>query len=165
MSTKISALSNLQQRLIVGVLGAALFIGGIIFSEWTFFLLFLGLTLLGTLEFYKLVGTAGIKANKVYGAVLAVGVFVSAFLMDKGYMPVELLYLALPALFLVFVLEMYRKEAQPFTNIAFTILGVLYIAFPFSLLQLLGHLQGEYRWQPILGLIDRKSTRLNSSHV
>ncbi|WP_255594464.1 phosphatidate cytidylyltransferase [Pontibacter sp. HSC-14F20] len=153
MSTKLSALSNLQQRLIVGVLGAALFIGGIIFSEWTFFILFLGLTVLGTLEFYRLAGTAGIKANKVYGTLLAAAIFISVFLIDKAYMPVEVLYLFLPALFLIFVLELYRKESQPFTNIAFTILGVLYIAVPFSLLQLLGYLQGEYRWQPILGLL------------
>ncbi|SIQ65036.1 phosphatidate cytidylyltransferase [Pontibacter lucknowensis] len=153
MSTKLSALSNLQQRLIVGVLGAALFIGGIIFSEWTFFILFLGLTVLGTLEFYKLSEVAGIKPNKVYGTLMAAGVFIAVFLIDKEYMPAELLYLLLPALFLIFVLELYRKEPQPFTNISFTILGVLYIAVPFSLLQLLGYLEGEYRWQPILGLM------------
>ncbi|MBD1398990.1 phosphatidate cytidylyltransferase [Pontibacter sp. JH31] len=139
--------------MIVGVLGAALLIGGIIFSEWTFSLLFLGLTLLGTLEFYKLAGTAGIQPNKTLGAVLAAGVFISVLLIDKEYMPAEVLYLAPPAFFLVFVLELYRKEPQPFTNIAFTILGVIYIAVPFSLLQLLGHLQGEYSWQPILGLL------------
>ncbi len=153
MSTKISTLSNLQQRLIVGVLGAAVFVGGIVFSEWTFFLLFLGLTVLGTLEFYKLSGAAGIKPNKVYGTLLAAGIFVSVFLIDKEYTSVEVLYLALPALFLAFVLELYRKQPQPFTNIAFTVLGILYIAVPFSLLQLLGYLQGEYSWQPILGLM------------
>ncbi|GGG09429.1 phosphatidate cytidylyltransferase [Pontibacter amylolyticus] len=153
MSTKLSALSNLQQRLIVGVLGAALFIGGIIFSEWTFFILFLGLTVLGTLEFYRLAGAAGIKANKVYGTLLAAGIFIFVFMFEQADAPAELLYLILPALFLMFVLELYRKQPQPFTNIAFTLLGVLYIAVPFSLLQLLGYLQGEYRWQPILGLL------------
>jgi phosphatidate cytidylyltransferase len=153
MSTKISTLSNLQQRLIVGVLGAAVFVGGIVFSEWTFFLLFLGLTVLGTLEFYKLSGAASIKPNKVYGTLLAAGIFIAVFLIDKEYAPAEVLYLALPALFLIFVLELYRKQPQPFTNIAFTLLGVLYIAVPFSLLQLLGYLQGEYQWQPILGIM------------
>lgn len=153
MSTKLSALSNLQQRLIVGVLGAALFIGGIIFSEWSFFLLFLTITVLGTLEFYRLTGAAAIKPNKVYGTLLAAGIFIAVFLIDKGYAPAKVLYLGLPGLFLVFVLELYRKKPQPFTNIAFTVLGVLYIAVPFSLLQLLGQLQGEYRWQPILGLM------------
>ncbi|MDO6390615.1 phosphatidate cytidylyltransferase [Pontibacter sp. BT731] len=153
MSTKLSALSNLQQRLIVGVLGAALFIGGILFSEWTFFILFLGLTVLGTLEFYRLAGTAGIKANKVYGTLLAAGIFIAVFLIEKADTPAELLYLFLPAVFLLFVLELYRKQPQPFTNIAFTLLGVLYIAVPFTLLQQLGYLQGEYRWQPILGLL------------
>ncbi|MHC2990155.1 phosphatidate cytidylyltransferase [Pontibacter sp. HJ8] len=153
MSKKISALSNLQQRLIVGVLGAGLFIGGIIISEWTFFLLFLGLTLLGTLEFYRLVGTLGIKPNKKLGMVLAAGIFIGTFLLQKELMPVEWLYLALPVFFLTFVVELYRKQPQPFTNIAFTLLGVLYIAVPFGLLHLLGYLQGVYSWEPILGLL------------
>jgi len=153
MSKKISALSNLQQRLIVGVSGACLFIGGIIFSEWTFFLLFLGLTLLGTEEFFRLVGTQGIKPNRGLGLTLAAGIFIGVFLIVNELMPVELLYLAFPAVFLSFVLELYRKQPQPFTNIAFTLLGVLYIAVPFALLNLLGFLQGDYSWQPILGLM------------
>ena len=153
MSKKISALSNLQQRLIVGVSGACLFIGGIIFSEWTFFLLFLGLTLLGTEEFYRLVGTQGIKPNRGLGLTLAAGIFIAVFLIVNELMPIELLYLAFPAVFLSFVLELYRKQPQPFTNIAFTLLGVLYIAVPFALMNLLGFLQGDYSWQPILGLM------------
>lgn len=139
--------------MIVGIVGAGLFIGGIIFSEWTFFLLFLGLTLLGTLEFYRLVGAQGIKPNKGIGIVLAAGIFIAVFLIEKELMPGELLYLVLPALFLTFVLELYRKQPQPFTNIALTLLGVLYIAIPFGLLHSLGYLQGEYRWEPILGLL------------
>ena len=63
MSKKISTLSNLSQRVIVGVLGAAVFIGSICLSEWTYFLLFLGLTLLGIAEFYKMVRVQGIRAN------------------------------------------------------------------------------------------------------
>jgi phosphatidate cytidylyltransferase len=153
MSKKISALSNLQQRLIVGASGACLFIGGIVFSEWTFFLLFLGLTLLGTVEFYRLVGTQGIKPNRGLGLTLAAGIFIAVFLIVNELMPVELLYLAFPAVFLSFVLELYRKQPQPFTNIAFTLLGVLYIAVPFALLNLLGFLQGDYSWEPILGLL------------
>ncbi len=139
--------------MIVGVLGAGLFVGSILFSEWTFFLLFLALTLLGTLEFYKLSGAQGIKPNKVWGLVLAAGIFISIFLIQKDLMPIELLYLAAPAIIFTFVLELYRKEPQPFTNVAFTLLGVLYIAVPFGLLQLMGYLQGDYQWEPILGLM------------
>lgn len=153
MSKKISTLSNLNQRIIVGVLGAAVFIGGIWYSEWTYFLLFLGLTLLGISEFYNLVRVQGIKPNKPLGLILGGMFFVSMFLVQKESMPSEVLYLSLPVLFLTLILEMYRKKAQPFTNIAFTITGVAYVAGPFGLLNLLGYLHGEYSWQPILGLM------------
>ncbi|WP_347159992.1 phosphatidate cytidylyltransferase [Pontibacter chitinilyticus] len=153
MSKKISTLSNFQQRTIIGILGAAIFVGGIWFNEWTYFLLFLGLTLLGVSEFYTLVRTQGIRPNRRLGLVLGALLFISAFLIGKGAMPPELLYLSLPVFFMAFVLELYRKQTDPFQNIAFTLLGVIYVAGPFSLLHLLGYLQGAYSWQPILGLM------------
>ncbi|MCX2740450.1 phosphatidate cytidylyltransferase [Pontibacter anaerobius] len=153
MSNKLSTLSNLNQRIIVGVLGAAVFIGGIWFSEWTYFLLFLGLTLLGVSEFYTLVGVQGIRPNRPLGLLLSSVFFASMFLVQKELVPAELLYLSLPLLFLVFIAEMYRKKPQPFTNIAFTLTGVAYVAGPFGLLHLLGFLNDGYSWQPILGLM------------
>lgn len=153
MSKNISSLSNLQQRIIVGVLGAALFIGGIVFNEWTYFILFLLLGMLGLLEFYRLVKTQGIKPNQFIGLLLGGALFVAVFLIEKDLIPLEWLYLALPILWLTFVLELYRKKAQPFTNIAFTLLGVAYVAVPFSLLHQLAYLNETYSWQPILGLL------------
>ncbi|GAB3825800.1 phosphatidate cytidylyltransferase [Pontibacter rugosus] len=153
MSKKLSSLSNLSQRIIVGVLGAVVFVGGIYYGEWTYFLLFLGLTLLGIHEFYTLVGVQGMRPNKPLGLLVGGVLFASVFLVQKQIMPYELLYLSLPLLFLVFIVEMYRKKPQPFTNVAFTIMGVVYVAGPFALLHLLGYLHGEYSWQPILGLM------------
>lgn len=153
MSKNISSLNNLQQRIIVAVLGAGLFVGGIIFNEWSYFILFLLLGLLGLSEFYKLIKTQGINANKYIGLILGGVLFISVFLIEKDLMPLELLYLMLPLLWLVFVLELHRKKAQPFTNIAFTLLGVAYVAVPFSLLHQLAYLNEDYSWQPILGLL------------
>lgn len=153
MSKKISTLSNLSQRVIVGVLGAAIFVGSIVFGEWTYFLLFLGLTLLGIYEFYALVRVQGIRPHRGAGISLGALFFVSMFLVEKEMMPPELLFLSLPVLFLIFILELYRKQPQPFTNIAFTFLGVMYVAAPFGLLHTIGFLDEEYSWQPILGVM------------
>ncbi|TXK52917.1 phosphatidate cytidylyltransferase [Pontibacter qinzhouensis] len=139
--------------MIVGVLGATLFIGGILYSEWTYFALFLGLTLLGILEFYRLVAAQGIKPHRGVGLTLGCLIYVSVFVVEKKFVAPEILYLLPPTLFMVPVLELYRKHAQPFTNIAFTMLGALYIGVPFGLLHLLGYLQGDYSWQPILGAL------------
>lgn len=153
MSKKISTLSNLNQRVIVGVLGAAIFIGSICFSEWTYFLLFLGLTLLGIAEFYRIVRVQGIHANRGIGFLLGGLFFVSMFLVQADMMPGELLYLSLPVLFFILIYELYRKQPQPFTNIAFTMLGVIYVAGPFGLLHVLAYYEGAYSWQPIMGLM------------
>ncbi|MBJ6117514.1 phosphatidate cytidylyltransferase [Pontibacter sp. BT310] len=139
--------------MIIGVLGAALFVGSILVSEWTYFVLFLLLTIVGLLEFYRLAATQGIKPNITIGATLGALFYILIFLIEKELVRSELLYLTLPLLGLVFVLELYRKQPQPFTNIAFTLLGVLYIALPFGLLHKLGYLNDTYAWQPILGLM------------
>lgn len=91
MSKNISSLSNLNQRIIVGVLGAAVFIGGIWYSEWTYFLLFLGLTLLGISEFYNLVSVQGMRPNKPLGLLVGGVFFTSMFLVQNEAMPGELL--------------------------------------------------------------------------
>ncbi|MBB6609462.1 phosphatidate cytidylyltransferase [Pontibacter sp. Tf4] len=139
--------------MIVGVLGAALFVGGIVVSEWTYFLLFLGLMLLGLFEFYKLAGAQSIKPNKFIGITLGAVLYVALFLIEEDLIGGELLYLTMPLLGLAFVLELYRKQPQPFTNIAFTLLGVLYVALPFGLLHKIAYLPQAYTWQPVLGLM------------
>lgn len=153
MANNISGMSNMWQRIIVGVLGAALFVGCILISEWTYFILFLGLTILGLLEFYKLLAAQNIKANKVIGLALGSVFYVALFLIELELIPESLLYLTLPLIGLVFVVELYRRQAQPFTNIAFTLLGVLYIALPFGLLHKIAYLPEVYTWHPILGLM------------
>ncbi len=153
MSNKISGLSNLNQRLIVGVLGAALFVGSIIISEWTFALIFMGLTVLGQLEFYRLMEAQGIRTNKLIGLALGIVLFAAFFLIEKELIPPQWLYFVLPLLALIFVMELYRKQHNPFTNIAFTLLGVIYIALPFALLHKIAFLPDGYSWHPVLGLM------------
>ncbi|WP_299818713.1 phosphatidate cytidylyltransferase [uncultured Pontibacter sp.] len=153
MSKKLSTLSNLSQRIIVGVLGAAIFVGSILFGEWTYFILFLGLTLLGILEFYRLVQVQGIMPHRGIGVTLGAVFYTSVFLVERELVAAEIMYISAPLLFLVFILEMYRKHPQPFTNIAFTIMGAVYIAGPFGLLHTLAFIEGAYSWQPILGLM------------
>ena len=153
MSNKLSTLSNLSQRIIVGVLGAAIFIGSILIGEWTYFLLFLGLTLLGIAEFYRLVQVQGIMPHRGAGITLGAVFYTSVFLVEKEIMEPELLFLSVPLFFVVFILEMYRKHPHPFTNIAFTLMGAAYIAGPFGMLHTLAYLKEEYLWQLILGLM------------
>ena len=146
-------LSNFQQRVLTGALGGVIFIGGIWFSDWTFGLLFLALTILGMLEFYKLLTDKGFQPNHNLGIILGSGLFIGAFLNQKGYLDGNYLYLLPPIIILTLVAELYRKKEQPFTNIALTLVAVFYVAAPFTLLILVGFLQHRYSWHIILGTI------------
>ena len=127
-------LNNMQTRIIAGAVGGVIFIGAIYFSEWTFFLLFLALTVLGMLEFYKLLTSNNLSPNHNLGILLGAGLFVLVFLYQKDLVSANILYALPPVLMLSFLAELYRKKTQPFLNIALTMLAVFYVATPFTCL-------------------------------
>ncbi|GAB2527617.1 phosphatidate cytidylyltransferase [Rufibacter soli] len=146
-------LNNLQLRLLAGIIGGAVFIGAIYWNEWTFFLLFLGLTVLGLLEFYRLLSDKGFQPDRLVGLALGVGLYLLGFAVEYGALSPDWLFLLPPVMLLALVAELYGKKEQPFTNAALTLVGVFYIAAPFTLLHVLAFLPGRYSWQIILGII------------
>lgn len=153
MRPKIQERSNLEQRVIAASVGAIIFVGAIYLNEWTYFSVFLALTLLGMVEFYRLLSIKGFEPNQNIGLLVGGGLFVSVFLIQKGLLPLRVLFLMPALMALVFVVELYRKKALPFVNISVTLVGVLYVAVPFSLLSLLGFLGEQYSWHVILGCL------------
>lgn len=153
MRPKIKERSNLEQRVIAAIVGAVIFIGAIYLNEWTYFAVFLAVTLLGMVEFYRLLGIKGFEPNQKIGLLAGGGLFVMVFLIQKDLLPLRVLFLMPALLALVFVVELYRKKALPFVNISVTLVGVLYVAVPFSLFSLLGFLGEQYSWHVILGCL------------
>ncbi|WP_207433867.1 phosphatidate cytidylyltransferase [Sabulibacter ruber] len=153
MENQKKELSNLQLRVLAGVIGGAVFIGAIYWNQWTFFLLFLVLTVLGLLEFYRLLSEKGFFPNEFFGVLAGVSLYGLVFWGSFAELDSKWMFLLLPVVFLTLVAEMYRKKEQPFVNIGLTLLGVLYIAVPFSLLHLLAFLPDRYSWQIILGIM------------
>jgi phosphatidate cytidylyltransferase len=52
------------------------------------------------------------------------------------------------------MIKLYKKfERKPFTNIAFTFLGIVYVAVPFVLLNVAVFRDGSYNYQVILGAL------------
>jgi phosphatidate cytidylyltransferase len=146
-------MSNLQQRILTGILGGLIFIVGIWFNEWSFGALFLGLTILGMLEFYKLLASKGYAPNHNLGVLLGSGLFVLLFLIQKHLVESRLLFLLPPVLMLTLIAELFRKKEKPFINIGLTYLGVLYVAAPFAMLNLVGFIGGGYSGYLILGIV------------
>jgi phosphatidate cytidylyltransferase len=150
--------NNLTQRLITGILGSAGIIAGVSFGEWTYFLIFLIICLFTLLEFYNLVGLDGLAPQKAYGTLCGVLIFSLSFLIE-GRIPIngktistEYYILIFPLLSCIYMIKLYKKsERKPFTNIAFTFLGIFYVTVPFVLLNVIVYEGGRYNYQVILG--------------
>ena len=149
----LKGINNLYLRIITALIGAAIVITSIIFSSWSYFAVFFIICYLSLMEFYKLVGIDGMLPLKFWGTLTGLTGYTITFLVESGTVDANLFFIIFPLLFFVFFIKLYRKsDKKPFTNIAFTFLGILYVAVPFSLLHSVAFCQDEYSFQIILGI-------------
>lgn len=154
MTTLLNRLPNLAQRIITGVLGAAAVIFGVVFSEWTYFAVFFIICLLTLLEFYTLTGLDGLVPQKTFGTICGMTIYSLSFFVERGDIPHKMYYIIFPLVSLVYMIKLYKRfERKPFTNIAFTFLGIFYVAIPFSLLNIAAFEYGTYNFEIIFGCL------------
>jgi len=157
-------MNNLTLRLITGSVFVVVLVSAIWFSVWTMALLFLVIAILGLLEFYRLAQKANAQPLRIYGTILGALFVAGAFMVRRNFFPQAALAI-IPALFLIFFIELYRKKPNPFTNIGWSILGLVYIALPIAMLitafvpkmnQNIGWYgdswESHYNWRPVLAL-------------
>lgn len=130
--------NNFVTRTLTGAVFVVVLIGAIVLNPYLAFGLFGVITVLGINEFYRLVSNAGVNANKIPGIISGLLVYTAFFLNVCGLMDNIVYIIAIPLLAFIFISELYRKKDNPFQNISFTILGVIYIAIPFALLLQIG---------------------------
>ncbi|MCU0419982.1 MAG: phosphatidate cytidylyltransferase [Cyclobacteriaceae bacterium] len=154
MTEKLKSYSNLTQRIITALIGAAAIVAGIMVSEWTYFVIFFLITALSLWEFYKLAGLDGMLPQKTFGTLCGLLIFVLSFLIERGAISYRYYFVFFPLLSCVYMIKLYKKfERKPFTNIAFTFLGVFYVAIPFALLNIATFENGSYDYQIIFGCL------------
>lgn len=155
MTNPISNYNNLTLRIITGVLGSAGIIAGVCISEWTYFAVFFIICFFSLLEFYKLAGLDGMVPQKALGLISGMLIFTFSFLIERGTMDYRYYFLIFPIVSCVYMIKLYKKfERKPFTNIAFTFLGLLYVAVPFALLNVAAFDENrEYNYEIIFGCL------------
>ena len=154
MKSKLNNYSNLTQRIVTGLAGTALMVSCILWNEWTYYGIFLFICVMSQLEFYKLTGIDGQVPLKSYGTFCGAALFTITFLQMKGIVSPDAYFIIFPLFTIIYLLKLYKKkERKPFTNIAFTFMGILYIALPFSLLNIIAFSSGTYDWRIVTGLL------------
>ncbi|NQX97591.1 MAG: phosphatidate cytidylyltransferase [Flavobacteriales bacterium] len=144
-------------RAITGFLFILTIIAGIYFNEIIAMSLFSLIVLLGVNEFYNLVKKSKtIKPIKFWGALTSLLLMVTICLSLLSIISIKLVFIPILMLFSTFLIELYRKKSNPFINIAYTLIGIIYIVLPFAMLFHLGfysdnNFTAEYSFQIVLG--------------
>ena len=151
----INKYSNLVQRAITSFVGAALILAALIYSDWTYFLIFATILGMSQMEFYKLSGLDGMLPLKTFGTILGLLIFALTFRVEKERLPHEYLYLIFPLVSLTFFIKLYKKtDKKPFTGVAYTYLGIFYVAVPISLLNLaVFSVDAVYHYEILVGCL------------
>ncbi len=144
-------MNNFAKRSLTAVVFVALLLGCTFWNQLSFTLLFFVITVIGCWEFYSLAKTGGNYPLKVIGTIAGAIIFGSAAMVTMNIMDVKYLLFNILLLFVFFIIELFSTSENPFANIAFTILGLVYVALPFTLLNFITSFGGSYSYQLLFG--------------
>lgn len=144
-------MSNFVKRTLTAAVFVAVLLGCTYWGQATFQILFFVITVLGVWEFYKLAEIGDNQPQKIIGTIAGAFLFASTAAVASKMLSASILLINIPVLFIVFIAELYTKAANPFKNIAFTLLGVFYVALPFSLLNYITTYTNTYSYEIIFG--------------
>jgi phosphatidate cytidylyltransferase len=154
MISLLNKYNNITQRIITAVVGILIIILSVYFSMWTYFALFLAICILTQLEFYRLTGLDGMLPLKSAGTFSGALVYCLSFFIESEMLESKYYFLIFPVIASIFFIKLYKKsDKKPFTNIAYTLCGIFYVAVPFALLNVIAFCQGEYSFQIVLGIL------------
>lgn len=130
------------RRTLTGVAYGLILVSGIVIHPVVFSVVFLFLTIVLHLEFYRMAERAGSSPQRITGLIAGILIFLGMTGFAAGLWPLHIALLPLLMVPVVFVAEIYRASEQPIPNIASTLMGYIYVAIPMSLTSLLVF-QGE----------------------
>jgi phosphatidate cytidylyltransferase len=154
MTDRLQNYSNLTQRIIAALIAVPIMIAGIFYSPYTFWILFLAISVLTQYEFYKLIGLNGNLPLSIYGTFCGALLNVLTFWIEKESLPFRYYYLIIPMLTVTFFIKLYRKsDVKPFENLGYTFLGIIYVAVPFALINELVFERDHYKPYLMMGVL------------
>jgi phosphatidate cytidylyltransferase len=124
--------SNFLKRTFTGAVFLVVMIGGIAWNQYSFYALFFLIAILGLDEFYKLLIKSGHEPQRKLGLLCGATIFL-LIAISKLIDEQAVVYLSFVLLSTIFFAELYRNKQNPFQNIAYSILGIVYIVMPFAL--------------------------------
>lgn len=147
---------NLVLRALTGIVFVSVILACIITNEYTYALIFCLIEILALSEFYNLIEkSAGVKISKSYNIIGGGLLFIASFLYFSGITNFSVVFTPyICYLIFLFVSELFLKKKNPILALAYSVLGQVYLAIPFSLLSYIVFSYGEsYHYVYILALL------------
>lgn len=127
-------------RTLTAIVFVAVLLGSIMYSYWSFALLFFVVSVWGLYEFYQLAEKLGAKPYKTIGLITGglmflVSILHNSFYWDSVKDSTEyFISFFIVSLFITFLVGLFDKNANTILNIAYTLMGIIYAVLPFILL-------------------------------
>ena len=149
---------NLIVRTISGVVLLGIVLGAAYGGKYAYSCFLLVVLLVGMWEFYNIAAATGAKPHRTLGLAAGIVLFITSYFLFDGFISdmrsansVDMLIggilyfsVLIP---LCFVVELFHDSETPLRNVATTIMGIFYVAYPMSLMLFVPILiTGE--WQP-----------------
>jgi phosphatidate cytidylyltransferase len=124
------SMNNLIQRSITGLVLGLIIIALVSWNTYSFIFLVVMIDLLSLLEFYRLFHAAGLSPQRVAGILCsAVMILTAALTLGRIGVP-RILLINIPVASGIFIYELFRREKNPFYNLALTFLGIICVTIP-----------------------------------
>ncbi len=146
-----SKIKNLAVRAASGVVLAIVVMGALIYSQWTFGLLLLVITLGGVSEFYRMSSYKGIDPQQIVGLCSAVAIFGFGFdfFFNQSQFNIAIVLFMSLIVPLMFVVELFKGGDRPLSNVGTTVLALIYVAAPMAMLAGVPLLLSGGEWNPL----------------
>ncbi len=127
-------MSELVKGAITGFLFVGVLLLAITTNKYTLAALFYIISMAGLYEFYRLMEKVGFKPKKSIAMFVASIIYGIIAIYSFGAFSFSYLLFIFPLLVSLVALELFRKSEYPVTNIAFSVMGILYVVIPLSIL-------------------------------
>lgn len=137
--------STLLQRLITGGIFVAIIIAALWYNAYASFVVF-GVAMYFTLiEFLQM--SASKTITKTFINVLKVMmmlIYAMTYFYAIGMLSISPLYWIIPFFIILAIIDLFNKEGETFHNISTAVLSLIYIVLPFSMVNVMINMDGEF---------------------
>ncbi|MGC8824646.1 MAG: phosphatidate cytidylyltransferase [Bacteroidales bacterium] len=139
-------MKEIVKRSLTGTALVLIMVAAIIGGEVSF-MVFFTLLMTGALwEFYGLTQKMEAEPQKIWGIVGGVLLLLIFYLTATGHVKSTTFAVFIGWALVSFVMELFRNKSRPFLNIAFTWLGLVYIAVPLAMLLSIAYRENIYQY-------------------